>query len=189
MSPAPYKLGRSPPARDDCDPAFPAAGHPAAGPSHVQVVRPRRCAAAGAPPGPAAEPAGTQPATAGTQHHPLASGPRLHREWAVVGQRAAPGTPRTRGTSDIGQHHVPAPACPERTPPGRRHWTHEIGKDTSRTSGLAMCGDEFLQPRRHGNQREPRTPSSTTRTRAANGVRTSSGHRSGRLARSQPAPT
>jgi hypothetical protein len=84
MSPAPYKLGRSPPTRDDCDPAFPAAGHPAAGPSHVQVVRPRRCAAAGAPPGPAAEPVGTQPAIAGTQHHPLASGPRLHREWAAL---------------------------------------------------------------------------------------------------------
>jgi len=37
-----------------------AAGHPAAGPSHVQVVRPRRCAAAGAPPGPASDTVGNK---------------------------------------------------------------------------------------------------------------------------------
>src|SRR3954454_21001600 len=94
MSPAPYKLGRSPPPRDDFDPAFPAAGDPAAGPSHVQVVRPRRCAAAGAPPGPATGPDGTQPAIAGTQHHPLASGPRLHREWGrTTGRPPRSGVP------------------------------------------------------------------------------------------------
>src|SRR3954451_14965688 len=55
-----------------------AAGHPAAGPSHVQLVRPRRCAAAGAPPGPAAATGGAR--LLRENDRILDSGPRLHRE-------------------------------------------------------------------------------------------------------------
>src|SRR3954469_23876941 len=51
MSPAPHRPERAPPVRDAHPVRRP--DHAAAGSSRVQVVRPRRCAAAGAPPGPA----------------------------------------------------------------------------------------------------------------------------------------
>src|SRR3954462_15587970 len=59
MSAAPRSPGRSPPDWYPCTSSSSAAGHPAVGASRVQVGRPRRCAAAGAPPGPAAAPDGT----------------------------------------------------------------------------------------------------------------------------------
>ena len=56
MSQAPHPPGRSPPAGIPARHTSPRPVILPPGPLRVQVVRPRRCAAAGAPPGPAAGP-------------------------------------------------------------------------------------------------------------------------------------